>query len=131
MPIGEIIGLGLGTLGNLAGVNQQRDMMNLQYNNQRKLNEQGLKMQKEMWDYTNYENQVEHMKNAGLNVGLMYGGSGGGGATTGSQGGGSASAGNAPVMDLGQNLMQGAQLELIKAQTEKTKAEAVNIACVS
>ena len=38
-------------------------------------------MQKEMWDYTNYENQVEYMKNAGLNVGLMYGGSGGGGAT--------------------------------------------------
>ena len=73
MPIGEIIGLGLGTLGNLAGVNQQQDMMNLQYINQRKLNEQGLKMQKEMWDYTNYENQVEHMKNAGLNVGLMYG----------------------------------------------------------
>ena len=26
-----------------------------------------------MWDYTNYENQVEHMKKAGLNVGLMYG----------------------------------------------------------
>ena len=86
MPIGEIIGLGLGTIGNLAGVSQQQDMMNLQYNNQRMLNEQGLKIQKEMWDYTNYENQVEHMKNAGLNVGLMYGGSGGGGATTGSQG---------------------------------------------
>lgn len=130
MPVGEIIGLGLGAVSNLAGVNQQQDMMNLQYLNQKQLNEQGHKLQKEMWDYTNYENQVKHMKNAGLNVGLMYGGSGGGGATTGSQGGGSATGGNAPVMELGQNLMQGAQLELIKAQAEKTRAEAENIAGV-
>ena len=46
------------------------------------------------------------------------------------QGGGSASGGNAPVMELGQNLMQGAQIELIKAQAEKTRVEAENIAGV-
>ena len=27
-----------------------------------------LQLQKNLWDYTNYENQVKHMKNAGLNV---------------------------------------------------------------
>lgn len=34
---------------------------------------------KEMYNYTNYESQVEHMKNAGLNPALMNGGSGQGG----------------------------------------------------
>ena len=28
---------------------------------------------KELWDYTNYENQKKHMKAAGLNPALMYG----------------------------------------------------------
>jgi hypothetical protein len=36
---------------------------------------------KEMWDYTNAENQVAHLKNAGLSVGLMYGKGGGGGTS--------------------------------------------------
>ena len=34
---------------------------------------------KEYWDYTNTENQVQHLKNSGLNIGLMYGQSGAGG----------------------------------------------------
>lgn len=34
---------------------------------------------KEMYNYTNYESQVEHMKNAGLNPALLNGGSGQGG----------------------------------------------------
>ena len=38
---------------------------------------------KEMWNYTNYENQVAHMKNAGLNPALMYGTAGQGGQTAG------------------------------------------------
>lgn len=39
--------------------------------------EQGLG--KDMWDYTNYENQRKHLENAGLNAALMYGQGGGGG----------------------------------------------------
>lgn len=35
---------------------------------------------KNYWDYTSTENQVRHMKNAGLNIGLMYRQSGAGGA---------------------------------------------------
>ena len=37
----------------------------------------------EMWDYTNYENQVEHMKAAGLNPALLYSKGGAGGSTAG------------------------------------------------
>ena len=38
---------------------------------------------KEMWDYTNYENQVKHLKEAGLNPALLYGQGGGGGSAAG------------------------------------------------
>ena len=36
---------------------------------------------KDLWDYTNYENQKQHIKNAGLNPALMYGMGGGGGVS--------------------------------------------------
>lgn len=36
---------------------------------------------KDLWDYTNYENQVKHLEAAGLNPALLYGKGGGGGAT--------------------------------------------------
>ena len=41
----------------------------------------GQQFNKEMWDYTNYENQKKHLEAAGLNPALLYGMSGGGGAT--------------------------------------------------
>ena len=40
-----------------------------------------------MWNSTNVEAQIEHMKNAGMSISAMYGGSGGGGTTAGSGGG--------------------------------------------
>lgn len=53
---------------------------------------------KEMWDYTNYENQVAHMKAAGLNPALMYGTAGQGGQTAGGTvGSGSGSPGSNPA----------------------------------
>jgi hypothetical protein len=52
----------------------------------------------EMWDYTNYENQVKHLEAAGLNPALLYGQGGGGGASTagGAVGNGQGTAGQAP-----------------------------------
>ena len=41
-----------------------------------------------MWDYTNFENQKQHLINANLSPGLFYGGAGAGGQTTGGQGSG-------------------------------------------
>lgn len=95
-------------------------------------------LDKQMWDETNYGAQVQHMRNAGLNVGLMYGmaGQGGitgsGGAPSGAMGaGGSGSGGGVPQaqsMDITQaaldSAMKAAQIDAVKAQTKKTEAEA-------
>jgi hypothetical protein len=102
----------------------QRNLMNLQMQNQAGLNRQGHDLQMDMWNKTNYGAQVGHMKNAGLNPALMYKGAGAGG-TTGSQGGGSASMGSSQqgrVMDMG-NLMMGAQMENLRANTKKTEED--------
>ena len=112
---------------------QEKEMTQTQYENQRKLNEQGNEMQYDMWKKTNYGPQVEMMKEAGLNPGLMYGMKGGGGVSTGSQGGGQASKGSAATqqkasagMDISQ-MMMGAQMELMKQQARKAGAEATLI----
>jgi len=102
-----------------------RNLMGLQNEYQRGLNQQGHDLQMDMWNKTNYGAQVQHMKDAGLNPALMYKGAGPGG-TTGSQGGGSASMGSSQqgkVMDL-QNMLVGAQIKDLNAGAEKKKAEA-------
>jgi membrane-associated HD superfamily phosphohydrolase len=131
----SLIGAGssvLGMIGQNIGrnkaLNDQKGLMNQQMQNQMMLNQQGHNLQMDMWNKTNYGAQVEHMKKAGLNVGLMYGGGGAGGTTTGSQGGGSASGGNAPMpMDIGNMLMQGqemaAKIKLLQAQTDNLDAD--------
>jgi len=135
--IAEAINAGTSLLGigmNMFGQNQQQQnqiaLMNQQMNNQMQLNQQGQRIQQENWDYTNYENQVKHMENAGLNVGLMYGMGGGGGQSMGAGGGGGASGGNAPqnnapqVMAMMQQAgLNQAEIELKKAQADKLKSE--------
>jgi len=121
-------GLGMlqGAVGGILGMNLGRQNANEAMERQMKLNLQGHQLQKDMWDYTNYENQRKHMEKAGLNVGLMYGQGGGGGTTAGSQSGGSASQAPTPeVMGLAlqaQNAM--ANTELAKAQTRNINADA-------
>ena len=118
------MGIGSSLLGMIGGHNAQRrqhrdtkELMGMQHANQRNLNQMGHDLQMDMWNKTNYEAQVRHMKDAGLNPGLMYGSAGQGGQT-GSQGGGSASMGQAQqmkMMDM-QNLMMGAQMEKLKSE---------------
>lgn len=139
---GQTFGIGLGQaagaaaggifglIGQRARMNRQQQhnlaLMNQQYTNQRQLNKQGHELQMDMWNKTNYPAQMAMMREAGLNPALMYGMSGGGGTTTGSQGGGSASGGQAGVLDIGSALAAaklGAEIENIKAQTNKTKEE--------
>lgn len=81
---------------------------------------------KEMWNYTNYENQVEHMKNAGLNPALMYKGAGAGGSASGAGTAGAVSGGDG-LLGLQAKLMQ-SQIDKTEAETAKTAAEAGNIA---
>lgn len=128
------VGMGLGIIGSAIGGNRQ-------VKNQDKMAQQQLKYNKELakynqelgidtWNRTNAEAQAKHYRDAGLSVGMMYGGSGAGGATTStptqSVSGGSASdqsgviAGGAQMMLQAQNMQ--AQNDLIEAQTENVKA---------
>lgn len=88
----------------------------------------------QMWDYTNYENQVKHLEAAGLNPALLYGQGGGGGATAagGAVGNGQGIAGQAPSGGSPQTVKSqiiegagmGVQLGLMEAQVEALKAKA-------
>lgn len=106
----------------------QKKLMELQQQNQMKLNQQGADLARGNWDYTNAENQVKHYENAGLNVGLMYGGSGAGGTLSSGSGGGAAG-GSAPVPESigGQLGMMGIQTQQMINQTELIKAQKENI----
>jgi hypothetical protein len=125
-------GIGSQLLGMIGGhqaerrnYRNQRNLMNLQMQNQAGLNRQGHDLQMDMWNKTNYGAQVGHMKDAGLNPALMYKGAGAGG-TTGSQGGGSASMGSSQqgrVMDM-SNLLMGAQIKDLEANARLKNVDA-------
>lgn len=113
-----------------------KELMALQNQYQQQAAAQSQQYAKDYWDYTNAENQVKHLKNAGLNIGLMYGQSGAGGM--GASGGANQSApdqpqGNPVGMALQaqqieqQRRMNDAQIALAEAQAEKTKVEASKI----
>jgi len=131
--IGSGVGAGSGLMGMFSSnTNQKRqygqtkNLMGLQNQYQRGLNQQGHDLQMDMWNKTNYKAQLEHMKAAGLNPALMYGMGGGGGSTTGSQGGGSQNMGGVEQQkNMGiEGAMAMAQMANLAAQTQKTKEDA-------
>lgn len=114
-------------------------IMALQNQYQQQAAAQSQQYAKDYWDYTNTENQVAHLKNAGLNVGLMYGQSGAGGM--GASGGAHQAPPDQPqgnpvgmalqVQQLEQQRrMNDAQIALAEAQAEKAGAEATKISGV-
>lgn len=111
-------------------------IMALQNQYQQQAAAQSQQYAKEYWDYTNAENQAQHLKNAGLNVGLMYGQSGAGGM--GASGGARQESpdqaqGNPIGMALQvqqieqQRKMNDAQIALAEAQANKANTEANKI----
>lgn len=108
---------------------RQKKLMNIQQSNQMALNEQGQALQMKTWEQTNYPAQVQMLKQAGLNPGLLYS-KGGAGGTTGSQGGGSAASGSASqaqpmnIANILQMQAMKAQIAQAEATTRKTSAEA-------
>ena len=113
-----------------------KNIMALQNQYQQQAAAQSQQYAKEYWDYTNAENQAQHLKNAGLNIGLMYGQSGAGGM--GASGGARQESpeqpqGNPVAMALQtqqieqQRRMNDAQIALAEAQAEKAKEEAKKI----
>lgn len=116
------IGIANGVKGLLGISNQDKNTKKLM-KYQAELNAQAAEhtnqLNKDMWDYTNYENQVQHLKNAGLNPALLYGMSGGGGVSAaGGQDAGTSGAGAS------QKEMMGLQAQQISAQTRLANAEA-------
>ena len=110
--------------------------MALQNQYQQQAAQQSQQYAKNYWDYTNAENQVQHLKNAGLNIGLMYGQSGAGGM--GASGGARQESpeqpqGNPVAMALQtqrieqQRRMNDAQISLAEAQAKKAEEEAKKI----
>lgn len=113
-----------------------KNIMALQNQYQQQAAAKSQQYAKEYWDYTNAENQVKHLKNAGLNVGLMYGQSGAGGM--GASGGARQESpeqpqGNPVAMGLQtqqieqQRRMTNAQIALTEAQAKKAEEEAKKI----
>lgn len=113
---------------------REKKLLGMQMQNQQQLNKQGFDMQFDMWNKTNFAEQMKQMKKAGLNPNMIYGMKGGGGVTTGSQTGGSAPKGNAPQaqgMDIRSMLEAGMMKSLIavnEATAKKLNAETENTA---
>lgn len=109
----------------------QKELMGLQYQYNDKAADKAHERQLDYWNKTNYEEQLKHMKNAGLSVGLMYGQGGAGGSTgaapMGSVSGGSAPSAAAGVEGMGLGLQlrrQQAEVDLMEAQAKKANADA-------
>jgi hypothetical protein len=113
-----------------------KEIMALQNQYQQQAAAKSQQYAKDYWDYTNAENQAQHLKNAGLNMGLMYGQSGAGGM--GASGGAKQASpeqpqGNPVAMALQtqqieqQRRMNDAQIALAEAQARKADEEANKI----
>lgn len=138
--VGGIIGGGLGLLGGLFGggnnTKQQKELMDkaweyekegmgMQYQYGQMAADEAQRRNLEMWNSTNFEQQRKHMENAGLSVGLMYGGSGAGSTST---AGGQATQPSGPTSNPVGMALQYKQIEqqdaAIKSQTMLNQAEA-------
>lgn len=129
---GTALTYGLGMAGAQNQNDYNKEAMGLQYSYNSMMQQKGQNNNKEMWDYTNYENQVKHMKSAGLNPALLYGmGGGGGSSTSGAQGSATSAVGGNELqagssltgMALQAGMLQ-SQIKVNEAQAEKLEAEA-------
>lgn len=138
MPIGAIpaaaLSLGMGIVQgewNLArGYQQQKKLQALQIQGMKEMSDYNKNQQLDIWNKTNIEAQLQHIKNAGMNPALMYGGTGPGG-TLGNPSGTGVSGATAPMgqgleigaMGIQLGLME-AQRKVLETQANKNQAEA-------
>lgn len=137
--VGAILGAGMGLAGTIAGMNSQEQAMQDQWRFEREKMALQAKYNKEqadysqqlaldMWNKTNYEEQVKHMKAAGLNPALLYSKGGAGGSTAGAGTAAPVSDGTTQAVGMG---LQAKQIAIGQAQqmaeTAKTIAEAAKI----
>lgn len=122
MSILQDIGVGAasGVVSNVMDLAFGRMKQKQQLKGQKEALAQQNAAQLEMWNATNYGAQMKHLKEAGLNPGLLYGMGGAGGATT-----GNASAMPTSQGGHGMDIAGAAQLALLKAQRENIEADTV------
>lgn len=124
---GAIMGIGAGR----RQIKQQQKLNELSLSASKEMADYNKSKELEMWNATNVGAQIKHMKDAGMSVSAMYGGSGGGGTTTGgSSGGMGGGSADGEVARQGMGIQSGmalAQMALLEAQTKKTEAETGNI----
>lgn len=103
----------------------EKEGMALQYGYNEQAAQNTQERNKEMWDYTNFENQRKHLEKAKLSVGLMYGN---GGTMQASSAGGNQEGVSAPktnpVEVAVQNKALGIQLRQVESQTALNAASA-------
>lgn len=137
--VGGIIGGGLGLLGGLfGGGNSTKDQeklmekaweyekegMGMQYQYGQAAANAAQQRNMEMWNQTNYGAQRQHMEDANLSVGLMYGGGGQGAVSQGGQATQPSGPTSNPVGMALQYKQIEQQNEAIKSQTILNQAEA-------
>lgn len=113
----------LGLLQGAVGYSQQKKLMSQQQEYNKEMAAINQQNAKEMWDYTNFENQKSHLENAGLNAALLYGMGGAGGAST---HGGTGSSGGAPQAQqpsMIAGLSAGMQMKQLELQEKQTEAD--------
>lgn len=129
---GQFVDMGLGMITNAADrifqIDQQKKLTAQQVKAMKEMGQFNYEKQMQLWKETNYPAQVGMMKEAGLNPALMYKGAGPGG-TTAFAGGGGVTGGTAG-MELGNQIMQRAQIRLMEAQANKLDVEAKKTAGV-
>lgn len=112
--------------------NRTKELMKIQNQYNKEAAAQSQKYNEQMWNYTNYENQVAHIKNAGLNPGLLYGMSGGGGISSGGatqEGVSGVGQDQSVIMGINMRQME-ANTKLAEAEANKANAEAAKISGV-
>lgn len=125
--IGAGMGLALGEIHDKRQLKQQRKLQNLEIQGQQQMVDYNQMKQLQMWKDTNYQAQIEELRKAGLNPGMIYGMSGGGATTTG-QATGNVTGTHAPTGG-GESIAMVqtmAQLGLLKAQKENIDADTAN-----
>lgn len=120
---GQGLGLIFGAIGRKAQQNQQERLNEQQIKAQAKMGALNNQQALDLWNKTNYGAQVEHMKEAGLNIGLMYGGAGAGGSTGANAGSVTGGQAEGASQQTAMGLQLASQLSLMKAQKENIEAD--------
>ncbi|QRV61826.1 DNA pilot protein [Microvirus sp.] len=110
---------------------RQLEYMGLQAQYNKEQAKYTTELAKDMWEYTNYPNQVKQLEKAGLNPALLYGQGGGGGSAAG--GGTAAGVGLPSSTGVGMGIQwqqMEAQKRLTEAEAAKANAEAAKLMTV-